>query len=46
MIRAKDLCHNCKNFDMGNYECKAGQYIEDMDSNEIVLECEDFEEKR
>ena len=46
MIREESLCHKCKNFDIGDNECKAGQYIEDVGlyAPEVVAECEDFEE--
>ena len=46
MIILEDLCHKCEHFDMGDYECKAGQFIDDLGANEIVAECEDFKENK
>ena len=43
IVRMTDLCHRCKHFDIGNYECKAGEYIEDMNSDEIVAECDNYD---
>lgn len=38
----EDLCHMCKYFDMGDHECKKGQYIRDIGMYEVVSECEDY----
>ena len=48
MIRVESLCYKCKNFDIGDNECKAGQYIKTVGLYvpEVVAECEDFEENK
>lgn len=43
MIRCEDLCQSCLHFDRGDYECKAGQYLEESINQMFTYECEDYE---
>ncbi len=42
MIRVEDLCKTCKHFDLCDYECKQGHYLEG-ESEMFTVECEDYE---
>lgn len=44
MTIVDDLCHKCSNLDVGDYECKAGQFIRGITEHQVVAECEDFKE--
>ena len=43
MIRVEDLCKTCKHFDLYDYECKQGHYLEG-ESEMFTVECEDYED--
>lgn len=42
LVRVEDLCHSCKYFDMGNYECKKGYFL-DGESEKFTVECDDYD---
>ena len=41
-VRVEDLCRSCKDFDMGNYECKKDNFL-DSESEKFTIECDDYE---
>lgn len=43
LVRVEDLCHSCKYFDMGNYECKKDHFL-DGESEKFTIECDDYNE--
>ena len=43
MTTKENLCKSCKYYDCGEHECKAGQYIDTLSADEIVVDCEDYE---
>ena len=45
MIRVKHICNNCKYFIQCENECEQGHFLNNLDTDEVVAECEDFEEK-
>lgn len=41
-VRVEDLCHSCKYFDIGNYECKKDHFL-DGESEKFTIECDDYD---
>ena len=43
IVRVEDMCHSCKNFNICDYDCKKGYYL-DGESEKFTIECDDYEE--
>lgn len=43
LSEVEDMCHSCENFNICDYDCKKGYYL-DGESEKFTIECDDYEE--